>query len=390
MTVVATEKPTPIRDVAPHVPHGLAQIVMKAIAMDAADRFQVPAALDAAIGARTKPCPSVDSSPALSWAHNVLPGTRLAHAELAVCAVPTCWRTEHAIEVHHGTADTASFPGRRSLVSHCSRARCGRPSEARLSPLSWTVDITWAAAVIDHLGPAPTRAERRGTGGAQFRLDGSCPRALRAACRPDNASGDRSYLVLAKPNVIMNDIRLRGLAVGGSEAAGRKSPHNHAQTVRNLKRYLRNAAAGRLVQADGLDSKSAADLATSLEDALAELHRLERRLDRRILRDQIRYGRTRGSTQFPNRLHPGYSSLPAAAPRILTAACRSCRGTVVSDAPGGSHLRGDSAHAHIARRRRWTSTLSNCGTLQPEVCVLFPVPSLDRVAQVPCLGPLCG
>ena len=26
-------------------------------------------------------------------------------------------------------------------------------------------------------------------------------------------AGDRSYLVLAKPNVIMNDIRLRGLAV---------------------------------------------------------------------------------------------------------------------------------------------------------------------------------
>ena len=30
---------------------------------------------------------------------------------------------------------------------------------------------------------------------------------------PDDASGDRSYLVLAKPNVIMNGIRLRGLGV---------------------------------------------------------------------------------------------------------------------------------------------------------------------------------
>jgi hypothetical protein len=29
----------------------------------------------------------------------------------------------------------------------------------------------------------------------------------------DADSGDRTYLVLAKPNVIMNDIRLRGLAV---------------------------------------------------------------------------------------------------------------------------------------------------------------------------------
>ena len=60
----------------------------------------------------------------------------------------------------------------------------------------------------------------------------------------DGDAGDRSYLVLAKPNVIMNDIRLRGLAVGGREAAGRKSPHDHAQTVCNLRRSLRNAAAG--------------------------------------------------------------------------------------------------------------------------------------------------
>jgi hypothetical protein len=45
---------------------------------------------------------------------------------------------------------------------------------------------------------------------------------------------------------------------------GRKSPHNHAQTTRNLKRSLRNAAAGaRLIQADGLDSKSAADVAVA-------------------------------------------------------------------------------------------------------------------------------
>ena len=92
----------------------------------------------------------------------------------------------------------------------------------------------------------------------------------------DADAGDRNYLVLAKPNVIMNDIRLRGLAVAGSDAAGRKSPHNHAQTARNLTRSLRNAAAGaRLIQTEGLDSKSAADVAASLADALTELHRLE-------------------------------------------------------------------------------------------------------------------
>jgi hypothetical protein len=68
-----------------------------------------------------------------------------------------------------------------------------------------------------------------------------------------------------------------------------ESPHNHAQTARNLRRSLRNAAAGaRLIQAEGLDSKSATDVAATLADALVELHRLQRSLDRRIRRDQVR------------------------------------------------------------------------------------------------------
>jgi hypothetical protein len=46
--------------------------------------------------------------------------------------------------------------------------------------------------------------------------------------------GDRNYLVLAKPDVIMNDVRLRGLVVAGSDAAGRTSPHNHTTTPRRL------------------------------------------------------------------------------------------------------------------------------------------------------------
>jgi hypothetical protein len=44
----------------------------------------------------------------------------------------------------------------------------------------------------------------------------------------------------------------------------------------------------RLIQAEALDSESAADLVTSLADALAEFQRLERRLNRRIRRDQER------------------------------------------------------------------------------------------------------
>jgi hypothetical protein len=37
-------------------------------------------------------------------------------------------------------------------------------------------------------------------------------------------------------------LRLRGLAVAGNDAGGRKGQHNHAQTVRSLKRSLQNAA----------------------------------------------------------------------------------------------------------------------------------------------------
>jgi hypothetical protein len=62
-------------------------------------------------------------------------------------------------------------------------------------------------------------------------------------CRTDADVGDRNYLVLAKPNVIMNDIRLRGLGVAGSDAAGRKSPQNQAQSARKLRGSLQKAAA---------------------------------------------------------------------------------------------------------------------------------------------------
>jgi hypothetical protein len=169
--------------------------------------------------------------------------------------------------------------------------RLGRWQQVLVDALDQNVAIGVRAAVVDHLGRAPTRAELT----AARRAAHSLPALGRArvlhvpGAEADADTGDRNYLVLAKPNVIMNDIRLRGLAVAGTNAAARKSPPNHAQTVRNLKRSLRNAAAGaRLIRAEGLDSTSAADVGASLADALKELHRLERRLDRRIRREQRR------------------------------------------------------------------------------------------------------
>jgi predicted DNA-binding transcriptional regulator AlpA len=165
--------------------------------------------------------------------------------------------------------------------------RLGRWQQVLADSLDQNLAIGVRAAVADHLGRAPTRAELIAARRAAHSLVAlGRARVLRVpGAEADADAGDRNYLVLAKPNVILNDIRLRGLTVAGSDVAGRKSPHNHAQTARNLKRSLQNAAAGaRLIQAEGLDSKSATDLATSLADALDELHRLKRRLDRRIRR----------------------------------------------------------------------------------------------------------
>jgi hypothetical protein len=164
--------------------------------------------------------------------------------------------------------------------------RLGRWQQVFAEALDQNLAVGVRAAVSDHLGRAPTRAELNAARRAAHSFASTgCARLLYVS-GADDASGARSYLVLAKPNVIMNDMRLRGLGVAGSHAAGRKSPHNHAQAVRNLRRTLRNAAGGaRLIQAEGLDSKSAAELAAGLAGALAELHRLERRLNRRVNRD---------------------------------------------------------------------------------------------------------
>jgi hypothetical protein len=187
-----------------------------------------------------------------------------------------------------------------------SSPRLGRWQQVFADALEQHLAVGVRAAVADHLGRAPTRAELTAARRAAHGLAALGRAQVLHAPGPDtnDDAGDRNYLVLAKPNVIMNEIRLRGLGVAGGDAAGRKSPHNHAQTARNLRRSLRNAAAGaRLIQAEGLDRQSAADVAASLVDTLEELHRLERRLGRRIRRDQVRPNP--GSTQFPNRLRPG-------------------------------------------------------------------------------------
>jgi hypothetical protein len=167
--------------------------------------------------------------------------------------------------------------------------RLGRWQQVFAEALDQSLAVGVRAAVIDHLGRAPTRAELNAARRAahSFASMGRARVLYVPGGDAEDASGDRSYLVLAKPNVIMNDVRLRRLGVAGSQAAGRKTPHNHAQAIRNLRRSLSNAVAGaRLIRADGLDKKSAAELAADLADTLTELHRLERCLNRHVRRDQ--------------------------------------------------------------------------------------------------------
>jgi hypothetical protein len=167
--------------------------------------------------------------------------------------------------------------------------RLGRWQQVLTDALDDHLAIGVRAAVIDHLGRPPTRAELTAARRAAHSL-ASLGRAQVLHVRGadgDSLAGERSFLALAKPKVIMNEIRLRGLGVAGGDAGGRNSPPNHAQTARNLRRNLRNAVVGaRLIQAEGLNCKSADELAVAIQGALGELHRLERSLDRRIRRQQ--------------------------------------------------------------------------------------------------------
>jgi hypothetical protein len=114
--------------------------------------------------------------------------------------------------------------------------RLGRWQRVLSDALDQNLAIGVRAAVADHLGRAPTRAELTAARRAAHRLAAlGSARVLHVPGADAGANtGDRTYLLLAKPNVIMNDIRLRGLEVAGSEAAGRKSPTTTSRRLGTL------------------------------------------------------------------------------------------------------------------------------------------------------------
>lgn len=98
MSLVAAALPPPLRDIAPHVPQGLAERVDRAMARNPADRYATPAAFDAALGTlptvhrrwnRITPHPG-HTQCFLGTGHG---------SDLHVCAVPTGARTQHEIQI---------------------------------------------------------------------------------------------------------------------------------------------------------------------------------------------------------------------------------------------------------------------------------------------------
>ena len=143
------------------------------------------------------------------------------------------------------------------------------------------------AAVADHLGRAPTRAELTAARRAAHRF-AALGRAqvlhVQGADDDDNA-GDRTYC--ARQARCDHEQHSAPRTGGCWQRQYRsQSTHNHAQIARNLRAVSGECRGARLIQAEGLDSESAADVAATLADALEELQRLERRLNRRIRRDQ--------------------------------------------------------------------------------------------------------
>ena len=104
---------------------------------------------------------------------------------------------------------------RRQLIKpHLALENIRRWRHVLADALAQNLAIGLRAAVADHLGRAPTRAELTAARRAAHSLAAlGRARVLHMPGAADADAGDRTYLVLAKPNVIMSDIRLQGLTV---------------------------------------------------------------------------------------------------------------------------------------------------------------------------------
>lgn len=97
-SMVASNSPVPLGEVAPHVPAGLRNIVMKAISVNPSDRYNSAAELAAALGARRLP-PRTWTRVSPCAGHTAcFTGTKAGATSLKVCAVPSGAAGRHVIE----------------------------------------------------------------------------------------------------------------------------------------------------------------------------------------------------------------------------------------------------------------------------------------------------
>lgn len=107
---IITHQPARLMDVAPHVPQGLSQIVMTAVAPGPADRYRNPGEFGAAIANRTRHQRSWDRVPPCTGHTMCFQGTRQGAAVLALCAVPTGSGTRHELQAFRGAGRRRESP----------------------------------------------------------------------------------------------------------------------------------------------------------------------------------------------------------------------------------------------------------------------------------------
>jgi serine/threonine protein kinase len=101
---VAAHTPTPIGNVAPHVPQGLRTIIMTAVDPDPARRYPNPAVFAAALGGRTKPARKwIRTAPCVGHTMCFV-GTRIGANDYQLCAVPTGVRGRHELQTRHSSS----------------------------------------------------------------------------------------------------------------------------------------------------------------------------------------------------------------------------------------------------------------------------------------------
>jgi serine/threonine-protein kinase len=118
---VVASPPQPLRDAAPNVPQGVAEVVATAMARNPLDRYPTAAAFDAALGSRSKQVRQWTPLTAHAGHSACFIGTGHG-SDLHVCAVPTGRGTQHEVQVHHVGSGRRVLPWKATPASALPQA----------------------------------------------------------------------------------------------------------------------------------------------------------------------------------------------------------------------------------------------------------------------------